>query len=251
MLLSDCSDAPQRMGAEESQVYKSLRWATSVQLSFKQGLDSTLKEVQSLITAINGLPSSGVPGQLKSGVSEELNIFSEQIKKSDFYEHNADFNSTLTTLKNCINSSVDILQAEQEQRVEMAQSEAASQIDWNELTVDEKELELKRFENLVNEASKDIHGLKQLISQEYNIAQKLIEVNKSVSQKAQTKRAHRVAEEKAKYEKNGKVKVERKVTIPKLVTQKAELEQLIQLLQQLKGDLELNGDIEIHLDFEI
>jgi hypothetical protein len=251
MLLSDCSNAPQRLGAEESQVYKSLQWATSVQLSFKQGLDSTLKEVQSLITTINGLPSSGVPGRLKTDVDEELKVFAEKISKSDFYEHNTDFNSTLTTLKSSISSSVDTLQAEQEQRVEQAQSEVANHVDWNELTVDEKELELKRFENLVSQASKDIQGLKQLIAQEFNIGQKQGDVNRSVSQKAQTKRSHRIAEEKAKYEKAGKVKVERKVSIPKLVTQKAELEQLIQILQQLKGDLELNSDIEIHLDFEI
>jgi len=253
MLLSDCSNAPQRLGAEESQVYKFLQWATSVQLSFKQGLDTTLKEVQSLITAINGLPSSGAPGRLKTDVDEELKVFAEKISKSDFYEHNTDFNSTLTTLKSSVSSSVDTLQAEQDQRIEQAQSEVANHVDWNELTVGEKELELNRFENLVSQANKDIQGLKQLIAQEYNIGQKLIEVNSSVSQKAQSKRAQRISEEKTKHEAEGKAKqkIERKVSIPKLVTQKAELEQLIQILQQLKGDLELNSDIEIHLNFEI
>jgi hypothetical protein len=250
MLLSDGSDAPQRLGAEESQVFKSLKWITAVQLSFKQGLDETLKLLQSLINAINSLPSSGVPGQLKKDVSEEFTIFAEQIKKSDFYEHNADFNSTLTSLKVSVSSAVKTLQTEQEKRVEQTQSEVANHIDWHELTLDEKELELKRFQNLVCKVSEDINGFKQLISQEYNIGQKLKEVNSSVSQKAQVKRSQRVAEEKAKHKKEGKVKVVRKISLPKLVTQKDELEQLIQTLIQLKGDLELNSDIEIHLDFE-
>ena len=52
--------------------------------------------------------------------------------------------------------------------------------------------------------TKDISGLKSLISQEFNISQKLKEVNNSVSHKAQAKRAQRIAEEKAKYEAEGK-----------------------------------------------
>ncbi|WP_350644639.1 BREX system P-loop protein BrxC [Pseudoalteromonas sp. G24-MNA-CIBAN-0072] len=253
MLLSDCSDAPQRLGAEESQVFKSLQWATAIQQSFKQGLDKTLKSLGNLINSINTLPDSGIPGQLKQSANEEIEVFNEKIKKSDFYEHSADFNSTLTSLNTLISSSVEELQKQQEQSIEQAQTEVANHIDWNELTVDEKSQELSRFDSLALTVTKDISGLKSLISQEFNISQKLKEVNNSVSHKAQAKRAQRIAEEKAKYEAEGKAdqKIERRLTIPKRVTQKAELEQLIQMLQQLKGDLELNSEIEIHLDFDV
>ena len=253
MLLSDCSDAPQRLGAEESQVFKSLQWATAIQQNFKQGLDKTLKSLGNLISSINTLPDSGIPGQLKQSANEEIEVFNEKIKKSDFYEHSADFNSTLTSLNTLISSSVEELQKQQEQSIEQAQTEVANHIDWNELTVDEKSQELSRFDSLALTVTKDISGLKSLISQEFNISQKLKEVNNSVSHKAQAKRAQRIAEEKAKYEAEGKAdqKIERRLTIPKRVTQKAELEQLIQMLQQLKGDLELNSEIEIHLDFDV
>lgn len=252
MLLSDCSDAPQRLGAEESQVFKSLQWATAIQQSFKQGLDNTLKSLGNLINSINTLPDSGIPGQLKQSANEEIEVFNEKIKKSDFYEHSADFNTKLTSLNTLISSSVEELQKQQEQSIEQAQTEVANHVDWNELTVDEKSQELSRFDSLALTVTKDISGLKSLVSQEFNISQKLKEVNTSVSRKAQAKRAHRIAEEKAKYEAEGKAdqKIERRLTIPKRVTQKAELEQLIQMLQQLKGDLELNSEIEIHLDFE-
>ncbi|MDO6710342.1 BREX system P-loop protein BrxC [Aliiglaciecola sp. 2_MG-2023] len=252
MLLSDCSDAPQRLGAEESQVFKSLIWATSVQLSFKQGLDKTLKSLSSLIHSINTLPDSGVPGKLKTEAEEEINVFKEKLNRANFYEYTADFNASLTTLNSLISSRVIELQQEQEQSIKQAQLEVANHVDWQELTTENKEQELKRFDSLALTVATDVDGLKRLISQEFNISQKLKDVNTSVTHKAQVKRVQRVAEEKAKYEKEGKVnqKIERKVTIPKRVTQKAELEQLIQMLQQLKGDLELNSDIEIHLDFE-
>ncbi|GGP66822.1 BREX system P-loop protein BrxC [Shewanella saliphila] len=252
MLQSDCSDAPQRLGAEESQVFQSLQWATAVQLSFKKGLDKTIKSLSGLITSIEVLPSSGIPGELKQTAAEEILVFNDKIAKADFYQLSADFNSILTSLNALIASTVVEMQNQQEQSIEQAQTEIAGHVDWNELTVDEKAQELKRFDSLGLTVSQDISGLKQLISQEFNISQKLKEVSHSVSQKAQAKRAHRITEEKAKYEAEGKgnQKIERKVTIPKRVTQKAELEQLIQILQQLKGDLELNSDIEILLNFE-
>ncbi|MBW8191428.1 BREX system P-loop protein BrxC [Neiella marina] len=250
MLLSDCSDAPQRLGAEESQVFRSLQWAASVQRSFKQGLDNTLKTLNTLVQAINALPDAGKPGQLKVDASEEIQASNEMLKKTDFYEHSADFNTTLTNLGSLMSSSVDELQKQQELSIEQAQTEAANHADWHELTIEEKEQELKRFDDLALTVARDVTGLNQLIRQEFNISQRLKDVNQSVAQKAQAKRAQRVAEEKAKYEKEGKTKVERKISIPKRVTQRAELEQLIQVLQQLKGDLELNSEIEIHLDFE-
>ena len=251
MLASDASDAPQRLGAEESQIFKSLQWASSIQTAFKQGLLTTLKELKYVVSTIGALPDSGIPGQLKLEVREEINSFNEQAKKTDFYDHVADFNTTLTGLKTSIGQSVSNLQLDQDKRIEQAQTEVSRQQGWGELTIEDKTLELSRLENLAVIAKPDINGLNQLVAHEFNIQQKFFEVKQSIEHKAQQKRVQRVAEEKAKNKKLGHAKIERKITIPRLFTQKADLEQFIQQLIQLKGDLELNGDIEIHLDFEL
>ncbi|MHC6645420.1 BREX system P-loop protein BrxC [Alteromonas sp. HB246098] len=252
MLLSDCSDASQRLGAEESQVFSSLQWASAVQLAFKQGLDKTLKCLDDLIASIESLPASGIPGLLRQNADEEISTYQEKLQRQDFYQYSADFNSSLTSLQTLISNSVKELQLQQEKSIKQAQIEVTNHIDWNELTVEEKDQELCQFDSMALTVSSDISGLNSLVAQEFNIGQKLKDVNASVARKAQEKRVQRIAEEKAKYEAEGKAnqKIERNVTIPKRVTQKAELEQLIQKLQQLKGDLELNSEIEINLNFE-
>ena len=42
VLLTDASDAPQRLGAEESPLYSGLKWATEVDRALKNGLEATV-----------------------------------------------------------------------------------------------------------------------------------------------------------------------------------------------------------------
>jgi hypothetical protein len=247
MLGSDASDAPQRLGAEESQVFYSLQWATAIKSAFKKGLDTTLEELKILFSAINLLPETGIPGQLKLDIAEDLKSYTENLKKADFYQYSAKFNTILTALKSTISLAVNNLEVQQSKRITEAQHDIALQPGWGELTVEEKDTQLKRLENLAFTVTKDLTGFQQLLTQEFNIQSQFTSIKQAVEQKAQQKRVQRVAEEKVKYEKEGKTKIERKVTFPKIVTQTIELEALIQELTQLKYDLELNPEIEIHL----
>lgn len=250
MLATDCSDAPQRLGAEESQVFSSLQWATAIKIAFTKGLDNTLKELKTVSSAITLLPETGVPGQLKADVAEELKNYSETLTKTDFHQHSANFSSILTTLKSNISLAVDNLESEQEKRIEEAQNDITLQSGWSELTQDEKDTQLLKLENLAYSVAKDINGLQQLLTQEFNIQNQLATIKQAIDHKAQQKRAQRVADEKAKYEKEGKTKIERKLYIPRVMTQKGQLDEVIKQLIQLRGDLELNPAIEIHLDIE-
>lgn len=250
MLASDASDAPQRLGAEESQVFSTLQWATALEVAFKQGLDSTLKELKTIISAIESLPETGVPGQLKFDVTDELNGYVDNLNKANFFQYSANFNSILTTLKKAISQAVDSLVHEQTKRIEAAQTELALQPGWSELTIDEKAVQQKKLENFAFTVNKDIDGLKQLLTQDFNIQNQINSIKLAIDTIAQQKRADRIVEEKIKYKNEGKTKIERKVTIPKIMTQTVQVEELIQTLRRLKGDLELNPEIEIHLDIE-
>ena len=250
MLSSDASDAPQRLGAEESQVFYSLQWATAIKSAFKKGLDTTLKDLKTLFSAISLLPETGIPGQIKLDIAEDLKSYTENLNKADFYDYSANFNTILTALKSTISLAVDNLEVEQSKRITEAQHDIALQTGWGELTVAEKDTQLKKLENLVFTVTKDLTGLQQLLTQEFNIQNQFTAIKQAVEQKAQQKRVQRVAEEKVKYEKEGKTKIERKVTFPKIVTQTIQLDALIQELNQLRGDLELNPEIEIHLDIK-
>ena len=98
--------------------------------------------------------------------------------------------------------------------------------------------------------NKDLNGLQALLTQEFNIQSQIATSRNTIETKGQQKSAQRVAEEKLKYEKEGKIKIERKVYVPMLVTDPVQLDVLINTLTQLKSDLELNPKIEIYLDIE-
>ncbi len=250
MLVSDASDAPQRLGAEDSQVYATLQWASEIKNAFNRGLDETLKQLKIVISAIDGLPNTGIPGQLKTDTEDYKQQYLEYLQKSEFYHHSADFGTILTNLNSIIATTVDMLALEQTQRIQAAQKDLVKQLGWNELSVDERENLLQALDSLTLSVNKDLNGLQALLTQEFNIQSQIATSRNTIETKAQQKSAQRVAEEKLKYEKEGKTTIERKVTLPKMVTDPVQLDVLINTLTQLKSDLELNPKIEIYLDIE-
>ena len=250
MLVSDASDAPQRLGAEDSQVYATLQWASEIKNAFNRGLDETLKQLKIVISAIDGLPNTGIPGQLKTDTEDYKQQYLEYLQKSEFYHHSADFGTILTNLNSIIATTVDMLALEQTQRIQAAQKDLVKQLGWNELSVDERENLLQALDSLTLSVNKDLNGLQALLTQEFNIQSQIATSRNTIETKAQQKSAQRVAEEKLKYEKEGKIKIERKVYVPMLVTDPVQLDVLINTLTQLKSDLELNPKIEIYLDIE-
>jgi hypothetical protein len=172
------------------------------------------------------------------------------VNKNDFYQHSADFSSILTSLNSIIASIVEMLSIEQSIRIQTAQKDFVKHPAWNELSIDERDMLLQPLDSLTLDVNHDLKGLQSLLTQEFNIQCQLNNIKNVIETKAQQKSAQRVAEERLKYEKEGKTKIERKVTIPKLVTQPIQLDTLIHTLIQLKGDLELNPDIEIYLDID-
>src|SRR5690606_33054364 len=69
VLFTDASDAPQRLGAETSALYDNLKWALEVKRSLDNGLDSTLRELQSHRQDLDALPDTGIPGDLRNELS--------------------------------------------------------------------------------------------------------------------------------------------------------------------------------------
>lgn len=110
VLFTDASDAPQRLGAETSAIYDNLKWALEVKLLLDNGLDATLRDLQAHRRDIEALPDTGVPGELRRELAEDLGTLSERLGKEDFYKHTADFNSQLTHLKGRVRDAVITLE---------------------------------------------------------------------------------------------------------------------------------------------
>ena len=99
LLFTDASDTPQQLGAAESALYDGLKWAQAAEVALGQGLEVTIKALRQHQQAIEGLPSTGVPGTLKAESGDDLDLLAGRLGKEDFYQHTADLNTTLTALK--------------------------------------------------------------------------------------------------------------------------------------------------------
>ena len=117
VLFTDASDAPQRLGAEDSAIYDNLAWALEVKRSLDNGLDGTLRELQSHRQDIEALPDTGVPGELRNELGEDLTTLTDRLKKEDFFKHIADFNSLLTHVKGRVREAVISLSDQQKKRL--------------------------------------------------------------------------------------------------------------------------------------
>ena len=98
VLFTDASDAPQRLGGEESVLYDNLQWASAVKRVLDNGLEQTVRQLQQYCGSIEALPDSGIPARLKTELAEDLTRLHERLAQDDFYEHAADFNTLLTSL---------------------------------------------------------------------------------------------------------------------------------------------------------
>lgn len=250
VLLTDASDAPQRLGAEQSPLYDQLKWAGQIEVALKQGLEGTVREIQRHRRDIESMPRSGVPGRLYQDVEEELQFVSDRLSQYDFGKHAADLNTTLTTLQARSRDASIQMEAAQKDTVREAQQDLQRLAEWPELTQEEQSQTLGQLDDLVIQGTPDLRGLKQLLGQEYVIGSRVSELKKHIEQLGRERRLQRLKDEKAQAEQTGQTKGSRSLSIPAAVTSAGQLESLIQQLQKIKDELAVYSEIEITIKLE-
>ena len=106
MLLSDASDAPQRLGAEQSQLYDGLKWAIAAKLAFDQGIAETVKKLRELERGIDELPGTGVPKDLRDAAREDLDAVADMLAQEDFFKRKADLSTRRTAIEGRVAGAV-------------------------------------------------------------------------------------------------------------------------------------------------
>ena len=249
ILFNDGSDAPQRLGGEDSILYANLKWASELKQSFEQGLEDTLRQLQQHRSEIDTLPNSGIPGQLKTRVEEELNQLKERLASHDFFNYSTDLASALTRLKAEVEKAVLEMEKELQNRIEDGQQDLQQVPEWKEFTIQEQNDLLAELENLQVTVSKDLFGLRELINQEYIIQSQLPDLKQRVQQTGQQRIQAKLEEEEAGLEGEGKSKIERKISHSNKITEMKDLNELINELQRVKSELSYAHEFE--LTFEL
>lgn len=248
IMFTDASDAPQRFGVEESSLYEALKWAGEVNLALKQGLEKTIRSLQLHRREILTLPNSDVPGRLREELAEDLDHLAQRLGMADFYKHAADLNTMLTNIKARTRDAAVSMTKAQKDTIRTGEQELHRLPEWFELTQEEQVDVLARLEELIINASDDLQGLKELISQEFVINSELRELKNRIVRQGQQRLLRRIEEEKKIYIKEGKTKITRSLKLPSLVTSADQLDNLIQQLKVLKNELALYQEIEITIN---
>ncbi|MCS3507487.1 BREX system P-loop protein BrxC [Achromobacter sp. JUb104] len=247
VLFTDASDAPQRLGAEASAIYDNLKWSLEVKRVLDNGLDATLRDLQAHRRDIEALPDTGVPGELRRELAEDLGTLSERLGKEDFYKHTADFNSQLTHLKGRVRDAVITLSDQQKLRLKDGVEDLQRIPEWEELTQEERGNAVNRLDGLTLAAPQDLAGLKKLLARDYDINSTLDDLKRSIQRQGQERLRQRMEEERAKTGEKGPAKLSKSIAVPVKMTSAADIDALIQQLNEIKVQLGLYSEIEVSL----
>ena len=245
ILFTDASDAPQRLGGEDSELYANLKWAADLKRALEQGLEQTLVELQQHRRELESLPASGTPGQLKTELQDEIAGLNERLNHADFFKYTTEFASSLTTFKSRVRDTAIALQAEQQQRITDAEQDLRRLSEWPELTQQEQNNLLADLEKLAVTASEDLSGLRLLVNQEYAIQSQVQDIKQRIQRIGQQRLQDKLREEQEQAIAEGKKKISRTLNPKQQITSIAELDALIAELQQLRGELKYAHEFEL------
>lgn len=251
VLSTDASDAPQRLGAQTSAIYDTIKWAQEVKRALDNGLDATLSNLQTHRRDIHALPDTGAPGELRRELAQDLDNLSERLSTEDFYKHSADLNSALTHLQSRVRNAVAALAEQQKLRLKSAAADLERLPEWEELTQEERGSAVGRLDVLaLDDATQDLSGLKKLLARDYDITSTLEGLKHSIQRQGQERQRQRMEEEQGKQGKSAPTKLSRTIAVPATITTAANIDALIRQLNEIKALCALYAEIEVSLEIK-
>jgi hypothetical protein len=253
LLLADASDAPQRMGGEDSPLYNNLKWAYAVKRMLDNGLASTVQALQHHRQEIEKLPMSGEPGALRADLAEDLDLLRQRLTQLNFYTNVANFNSMLTAIQARTRDTVAAMIEAQRQSVRDAQADLQRLPDWGELNQEEQINMLAQLDALLIQPSTDLAGLQKLLTQEYERQTLANDLALRIERLGYERRMERL---RAAQGSDGSgvdgraFFLTRTLTIPATFTSLDQLDRAIRALQGACRDAELYTEFTITLQFE-
>lgn len=245
IMLTDASDAPQRLGGEESPLYENLKWSNQVELALRNGLETTVRELQQHYQVINELPATGAPGALRRDLAEALELVQQRLGQASFYRYAADLRSTLTTLQARTREAVGQMATAQKVSIQEAQLEVQRLAAWSELNQEEQAQVLAQLDALAVAAPDTLPGLKQMLNQEYTIQSRLSELKRSIEQRGRERQLAREREAKERALREGKKRLTRTVKLPAIVKSVTQLDAAISELQAVRSEVGVYDEVEI------
>jgi hypothetical protein len=244
-LINNPSEAPQRFGAPESNLYNAMQWALEVHNALRNDLDKTIRALRTHLDAIAEMPQSELLDNLRAAINDQRVQVLEHLDHTGFHKRSAELQTALTTIQARVRDAAADMESRQQDQFREAEADLRRMPGWNELTQEEQANTLQQLEMYAAHVHHNLEGLQTLIRQEYNFANTLRKLKENVEATGRQRRLDRLEQEKEKAKQQGQTKLRRTVRIPAALQTTQELDQVIADLQSLRNDLELHRDIEI------
>jgi len=262
VLSTDGSDVPQRLGGVASTLYERLRWAQEVDTALKNGLETTVRDLQQHRQELAGLPDSDAPGQLRADLRPELELVRERLAHEGFAASAADLRSALTAIKARVAGAAAQMDAAQRGRLAEARADLQRLAAWDELTMEEQTSTLASVDALAVQVPHDLQGLRRLVSHTFTVESQLRAVRQRIEQLGRERAAERAEQERRlrgeqprpqpdpRSLKEWSPRFARRVRVRRQVRSADELDALIGLFQELRARVGYEQEIEITLELE-
>ena len=169
------------MGAKESELYAGLSQAAKIRTAFDNGIGETIQRLKTAIADIRALPVSGIPGQLRTETSDTIEQLLSRLTAADFYEHAAEYSTSVTSLESAIAESATAMQTAQQNNVNAAKTTLQNLPQWKELTHDEQSKTLGGLDEHLVTAEPTMAGLKTLLNNEFALTSQTRETSQQVA----------------------------------------------------------------------
>jgi hypothetical protein len=182
ILKADASDATFRLGKENAELFVSLKWAKNIYAAIEQGIDKTIKEIQSLKSAIEALPSEGVMDDLKNQLQTKFDEIERIFNSDNFYEKAPELNDYLMEINNSIASTCDLFRSQENISIEEQINKLKKSFNWGKLTSEQKSEFSSRLDGAIITEKVGVTGIREIINESYSFTKLMANIKVEIEE---------------------------------------------------------------------
>jgi len=226
ILKGDASDAANRLGGEECQLYDDLIWVRDLKKAFDEGIGAVAKEARVLLNDIPQLPQAGIPGDLITEAKEPREHLIDLLNREDFFKHVPDIQNQIHIIQMKIKDKANSLMEEQNKSLQAEKARIQDSASWQQLGAEDQARLATELEKLQICKADDLTSFKKLINDKYTLDVEL-------------QRIERKIQEIITQQRKGRSILEKDLShLPQVISAINQLETIIKELETLKKDLE-------------